>query len=48
MLELRPALSGAWRGRVCAVDCQDPVKNIEVVMSNGRHIGLLTLRFDPK
>ena len=26
MLELRPALSGASRGRVCAVHCQGPVK----------------------
>jgi hypothetical protein len=41
MLELRPALSGAWRGRVCLV-CADPKlktrsKNIDVhmVTSNG-------------
>ena len=26
MLELRPALSGAWRGHVCALEVEDPVK----------------------
>ena len=26
MLERRPALSGSWRGRVCALEVEDPVK----------------------